>query len=144
DLAKDFRTDFLFNTLFEDFKNDQTILMYISHIAAIFRNRFVYTNQEQDLDEYNRLVKDIINVMSGGDGGKKWESETLEEKMLDFKKKFYARTKSEMGRTFSKKPEIKENTVDGWAPLYEGEKNPEHAILPFSGIANEFSKILDE
>lgn len=136
-ITSDFRTDDLFNKIFDYFKADPNVQMYISHIASIFKNRYVYSDPDEDQKSLAKLVKDTIGERSDISA-----SESIKAKLIDYKKSLYTKTRTDFGKTFSKL-DIKENSVNGWAPDYAGSKNKQNAILPFPNLRYEFNSIYD-
>jgi ankyrin repeat protein len=134
-ITSEFRTDDLFNKLFDNFKSDPTVQMYISHIASIFKNRHIYPEQDEDRKVWEKLAANTMNERTNIS-----ISESISAKMIDYKKAIYTKTKTYFGKTFSKLV-IAENAVNGWAPAYNGTKHSQYAILPFSNLRNEFDEI---
>ena len=139
-IMSDFRTDDMFNKLFDFVKDDTIFQRYVSHLANIFKNRHVYQDQENDQKELSKLIKETIGEKSNINANEGM-NESMKAKLVDFKKSIYQKTRTNLGKTYSKL-DIKENTPNGWAPDYNGvnNKNKEHAILPFANLQLEFSE----
>lgn len=136
-IQQGFRTDELFNNVFEMFRDDPTILMYISHISSIFANRFVYSNVEDDANEFAKMVRDTINEKQRGSS-----SDSLRDKLIDFRNSLHAKTKGDLART-NNVLDIKENIPDGWAPTINGVVDQQLAVLPFLNLKSAFSSVRD-
>jgi ankyrin repeat protein len=137
-IKSEIRTDKLFNSLFDYFKSDDTILMYISHIASIFKNRYVY-NEEDDIEYKHNLIKLVSDTIKEHTDIS--SSESIESKLIALNKSIYTKTKTYLSRTLSK-ISIKENSKDGWAPQYDNIKDKNHAILPFPNLKYEFNSAI--
>lgn len=126
----EFKTNELFNELFEMFKTDDVIIRYVTHLSSIFKNRFVY-DVEEDLTEINKLIRDTVGDKSD-----------LQTKLIEFKNSLVSKTRNRLSQTHSM-IDIKENTSDGWAPLYDGIKNDLNAILPFANLRYVYNSIYE-
>lgn len=133
-IIQEFRTDKLFNAVFDLFKNDKIVQMYISHISEIFRNRFVYSDSDSDGKELAKIIKNTIGERRSDN-----INESVREKLVDFRNTIYLRTKSELGKTLSD-IDIKEGTSNGWGPV-SGDKNL--AILPFHNLKYAYTDLFE-
>lgn len=133
----EFRTDDFFDKMFTAFKSDPKVQMYMSHLASVFKNRYVYGDQAEDKKAFAKLVKDVMGERSGIS-----VTESIGTKLVDYKKSIYTKTKTDFGKTFSK-VDIKEGTTNGWGPTYQGTKINQHAVLPFPNLRFEFNTLFD-
>lgn len=133
--TQEFHTDLLFKSVFDLFKNDKTVQMYIKHVADIFRYRFVYDNLSNDEKEFTNIIKGALEERS---------SSSLNEKIHDhiaaFKNSLYMKTRSELPLTINLHLDIKEDTPGGWSPLFNGIHDDKLAILPFANLKDAFTE----
>jgi len=135
--TQEFYTDSLFNAVFELFKKDQRVLKYIKHIADIFRYRFVYNDSENDTKELTKIIKDTL-----GERKNDLLNEKVQNKLIDFRNTIYTKTRSDLSQTNSR-IDIKEDTPNGWAPMYRGSHDAKLAILPFTNLKYAFTELYD-
>jgi ankyrin repeat protein len=132
------RSDDLFNALFTNFQKDQTVRMYIAHMAHIFKFRFPYDSN--DMAEDSNDLKILINEsLNQGD-----VKTAFNEKLIGFNKTVHSKTLGKLSKSITK-VHIKENTKDGWGPEINGIREQKNNILPFKNltyIQSDFRKEL--
>jgi ankyrin repeat protein len=137
----DVRTNDLFEQVYLNFQNDPIIVGYISHIANIFANRFVYTNQDADKEKLSQIIKNILNDKDRA----QQINDSYNEKLVGFKETIYKTVKTEkLSKTMSK-IDFKENTQNGWGPSLNGvvNTNKKLQILPERNLSEAFSNMYE-
>ena len=130
----DIQTDKLFEDIFNIFKNDNVVLMYMQHIADIFRNNIPFDNQEEDIREINKALHEILT-----DKKTVYTKESMDRKLIDLRKKIYDQIKLKTTRTFTS-IEIKDDTNTGWGPIHGTET---HNILQFANIKEVYDEYME-
>ena len=138
--SQEFHTDPLFKSVFVLFKNDIVVQKYIKHVSDIFRYRYVYNDQDNDEKDFIKLLKDTVNESTINSTNPL--NEQLQDKLVSFKTAIYNKTRNSLSRTNSI-IDIKEDTPDGWSPLYKNTHDNKLAILPFENLKDEFDEYYD-
>lgn len=133
----DFRTDALFNQLYEFFKADKTIMMYTTHLANIFKYYHVFPNRKQDTED---LKKEVTTVMS--ERNVPGIEQSYKDKLVNMRKKLYKTVVDGMGKSMTRL-DIKENLQNGWAPEIGGKTEKTDAFLPVANLRYAFGEIFD-
>jgi ankyrin repeat protein len=132
-ITSNFRTDELFDVIFDKFKNDEFVIMYITHITNMFKNGYVYQDQLTDKENLSKLIGEVIGERSSID-----LNESKNKKLVDFAKSIQMKTKTELANTHSK-IDFKEHTENGWGPTMNNKKDENNNVIPFPSLNSAFN-----
>lgn len=130
----DFRTDALFDQIYNLFRNDEIIMRYIKHLASIFRFHHLYPDQKEDSQKIKKIVIDVM-----GEKVIPNIEQSYNEKLIDLKKKIYETSKNTLSLSLTGL-NIKENTINGWSPLVQGKHENKYAFLSVTNLHDAYNE----
>lgn len=127
------RIDKLFDVMFRFFQQDKTLRMYITHIANLFKNRYVYSDLSADDKRLAKLVNETLSEKGG-------DIDSFKRKLIDFKKEIHNRTKSDLSKANSN-IDFKEGTPKGWGPSVNGIIDQKRSVVPYAELIDAYMEI---